>query len=152
MRNDADKVRLAYGRDLHHLGDSADIRERHANVVEIVILNQLVEVPAIAPLLAGGERHLDGSTQDRQILLESFGADRVFDKERRQVFDEPAPSNSVRQIEPLVEIDTEVAVLADAVARLCAIVVKLVYSFASVVGGIGRGGSGVHPERAIAGF
>ena len=44
------------------------------------LLHQLVEVPAIAPLFARGERNFDRLPQDRQIFVEGFGADRVLDE------------------------------------------------------------------------
>src|SRR5438105_4782658 len=56
MGNNADEVCLADRGDLHHLRDPADVRERCANVVDIVVLDQLVKVPAVAPLLAGRDR------------------------------------------------------------------------------------------------
>ena len=53
---DADEMRLADRGDLHHLGDAADVGQRGAHVIDVVVLHQLVEVPAVAPLFAGRDR------------------------------------------------------------------------------------------------
>ena len=85
-----------------------------------------------------------------EILLEGLGADRVFDEERRQVFDEAASAHRLVEIEALVEVDAPIAVLADAFAGLDAIVVKLVEPFARVVGFVGGRFGGAHAEGPVA--
>ena len=57
VRNDADVVRLAQGADADQLGDAADVRQRAADEIEVVVLHQLVEVPPRAPFFACRQRH-----------------------------------------------------------------------------------------------
>src|SRR4051812_48312442 len=132
MRHDTDEVRLANRGDLHHLGDAPHVRQCGADIVDIMMLHQLVEVPAISPLLAGGNRDLDHSPQNRQVLLKRLRPDRVLYKKRRKALDQVASANRVRKIKPLVEIDHPIAALSDAIARLYTILIDLVESFARV--------------------
>ena len=74
---------------------------------------------------------------------EGLGADRIFDEEGGEIFDQVAAANGVGEVEALVEVDAPVAVFADTFARLRAFVVELVHSFVRVVSGVG----GKRPRR-----
>src|SRR5205085_6094219 len=106
------------------------------NIIDIMVLHQFVEVPAIAPLFSGSNRHSDHSPQLRDVLQESLGAHGIFDKIRREAFDQSASSYGVGQVEPLVEIDAPIASFADAVAGLRAVFQQLIHSFMRVESGI----------------
>ena len=113
-----------------------------------VVLDQLVEVPAVAPFLPGGQRHADLLAEDRQVLVERLGADRVFHEERLDVLDHFARANGVAEVEPLVKIDAPVAVLADAFAGLLAVSSSL-WTRSRTLNGPLTGNRLLHSERAI---
>jgi hypothetical protein len=56
MGHNADIVSLTQGRDLDHFGDAADVGQRGPDEIQVVVLHQAVEVPALAPLFAGRQR------------------------------------------------------------------------------------------------
>ena len=149
MRNDADEMRFADRRDLHHLRDSAYVRQRGADIIDVVVFHQTVEIPAISPFLSGGDRHLHHFAQLRKIVIESLGPHRVLNEKRRERFDQVASADRVRKIEALVEVDAEIAILTDAFPNLDAILVKLVYLFARVVGRVDGRIGGPHAEGAV---
>src|SRR5262249_55618320 len=125
---------------------------RGAIEVDIVRFHELVEVPTIAPLLAGCDRHFHGPAKDGKVFVERLRTDRVFDEERGEIFDQIAAANRFGEIEALVEIDAPIAVLADAFAHLHAFVVHRIQALARVVGrGPARFGR-AHAKRAIARF
>ena len=111
MRDDAYGVRLAHRRDLHHLRDAADIGQRGAHVVDVVVLHEPVEVPALAPLLAVRQRAGGHLAQLGDVLERVLVAHRVFYQEGLVLLDQLAAAQRVGEVEPLVEVDGEVAVL-----------------------------------------
>ena len=145
-------MRLANGRDLHHLRDPAHVRERGAHVIDIVRFHQLVEIPAMAPLLARRDGHFGLPPQQRQILQERFRAHRILHEIRRQMLNQAASANGLDQIEALVEIHAPVAVLAHAFARGRAVFQQLVQPLMRVERPVGRGVGGAHAERPVARF
>src|SRR5579872_7345948 len=136
MGNDADKMRLADRRDLHHLGDTADVRQRRANIVDVVVLDQLVEVPTITPLFSRCDGHASRCAELRQILRESFGSNGVFDEVRREILDQIAAADRFGEIEALVKIHAPVAIFTDALPRLDAFVIEAVQGRVGVVDGV----------------
>src|SRR5947209_1221086 len=88
MRHDTNEMSFADGRDFHHLGDSSDVGQGGTKVVDIVVFDQLVEVPTIAPLFSRSERNFYAAAEDRQILAECLIPHRIFDKERLELFDQ----------------------------------------------------------------
>ena len=120
--------------------------------VDGVILDEGVEVPAIAPLFAGGKRDIDFLAQDGQVLKEGFSADGVFNEEGREVLDLVAAADGFVEIEALVEVDAPFAVFADTFARGGALIAEVRDAFAGVEGGVGGHVHGAEAEGAIAGF
>ena len=105
MRNDADEMGFADGGNFHHLSDAADIGQGGAYKINVVIFDELVEVPPVAPLFARCQGNIHFLAQDRNVLQKGFGADRIFDEERSQVLDQVAAANGIVEVEALVEID-----------------------------------------------
>src|SRR5438094_6408115 len=126
VRDDTDKVRLADRGNLHHFGDAAHVWQGGADVVVVVILHQLVEIPAIAPFLARRDGDLHQLSQARKVFAKGLRAHRILDEEGRKRLDEIAAAYGVRQFESLVKIDAPIAILSHAFARLHAFVVKLI--------------------------
>src|SRR5581483_12385648 len=105
MRHDADEVSFADRRNFFHFGDTADVGQRGADVVETVTFNQLIEVPTIAPLLAGSYRDICFLPENGKIFVERFGADRVFHEKWGERLNEIARTDSIAEIESLMEVD-----------------------------------------------
>ena len=150
VRDDADGVRLAHGGDLHHLRDPADVGQRRPDEVDVVVLDQPVEVPAQAPLLAvrqGHRRHLAQLGDVRQRVLVAHG---VLDEERVVGLDRLAAAQGVAKVEALMEVDAPVASGSDSLACLPAFLLDAPHDGARIEdvadGDVARS----HPERAIA--
>ena len=135
-----------------HLGDAADVGEGGADEVDVMMLDEGVEVPAIAPLFSGGEGDVDLLAEDGQVLLEGFGADGVFDEEGGEVFDFVAAADGFVEIEALVEVDAPFAVFADTFAGGGALFAEMRDALAGVVGGVGGKVHGAEAEGAVAGL
>ncbi len=151
VRHDADGVRLADGRDLHHLGDAADVGQRRADVVDVVVLDELVEVPPVAPFLAVGEgdgRHLPQLRQVHEGVLVAHG---ILDEVGLVLLDPAARAQRVVEVEALVEVDAPVAVRADALAHFLALRDDAVDGLALVVDAADRQVGRAHAEGAIPG-
>ena len=84
--------------------------------VDGMMLDERVEVPAVAPLFAGGQGDIDFLAKDGQILQKGLSADGVFDEEGREVLDQVAAADGFGEIEALMEVDGPFAVFADAFA------------------------------------
>src|SRR6185503_15121078 len=80
VRDDPDVVRLTQRADADQLGDAADVRQRAANEIEVVVLDQTMKIPTGAPLLSGGERHAGEAAQLGNVLQERVGLHRIFDQ------------------------------------------------------------------------
>src|SRR5579862_865472 len=133
MRDDSDEMRLADGGDFYQLGDAADVGKGDPHVVEIVILDKFVEIPALAPFLAGRERNGGHFSQLGDIFEKGFGPDGILDQVGFQVFKELASADGVGEVEALMEVDGEVAVLSDSFAGLGAVLMDLMNPFTAVV-------------------
>src|ERR1700741_357721 len=129
-------MRLAYCPDLHHLGDSSDVRQCSADVINIVVLYEAIKIPSIPPPLARCDRDLYQFSETRKVFAKYLRAHGILDKQRRKAFDQIAPPDRVRQIESLMKIDAEVAILPHAFARLHALPVELIQFLAGVERGI----------------
>src|ERR1051326_6782418 len=105
MRRDAHEVCFADRLNLQHLSDAADIGKGGAVPVDMVSFHEFVEVPPVAPLFACRQGHVYFLAQNRNIFVESLGANRVFDEERRELLNQFASADGVAQVKPLVEID-----------------------------------------------
>ena len=90
MRNDAYKMGFANRGNLHHFSNAADVGQGGADEINVVIFNQLVEVPPVAPFLARSQRNVHFLAQDRKVLQEGLRADRIFDEEWSQVLVRPS--------------------------------------------------------------
>src|ERR1700683_5319489 len=130
MGDDAHEMRFAHGRDLEHFGYSAHVGQRGAHEVDVVILDEWIEVPAVAPLRARSQRNVYFLAQDREILEKGFCADGVLHKKWGQIFDQVAAANRIGKIESLMEIDSPVAILSHAVAHRGADVAHSGYALA----------------------
>ena len=151
MRDDADVVRLAQRADADHLGDAADVRQRAADEVEVVVLDQLVEIPAGAPFLAGGERHAGEAAQLGDVLEERVGLHRIFDQIGLELLDQAAAAQRVGEREALVEVHHEIAARTDAFACGAAVGLHLPYALAGVVAGAAlREARGIEAEQTPA--
>src|SRR5437763_14480458 len=135
VRDDTDKVRLADRGNLHHFGDAAHVWQGGAHVVDVVILHQRVEIPAVAPFFASGDGNFDQLPQARKVFAKGFRAHGILDEEGRQRLDEIAAANGVRQVESLMKINAPIAVFSHAFARLNAFVVKLIQLLVGIEGG-----------------
>src|SRR4051812_6680179 len=118
MRRYTYEVGFAQRSNLVHLGDPANIGKRRPEKVDVVILYQRVEIPAISPLLAGRYRHSHFPAQDREVLLKGFGPHRIFHKKRSEILDCIAAPNGVGQVEALMEIDAPISVLSHTLPHL----------------------------------
>src|SRR5919204_760298 len=87
MWSNAHKVCFANGGNLHHFCDSAHVRQRGTNKVDVVIFYKLIEVPSVTPFFTRRQRHVYFTTQNRQVLQESLGTYRVFHEKRSKIFD-----------------------------------------------------------------
>src|ERR1017187_3999268 len=116
------------------------------------MLNEGVEVPAIAPLFAGGQRDVDFSDLDGKVLLEGFCTDCVFDEKRSEVFNLVAAANGVGKIEALVKVDDPIGILAHTFAGSGARFSQVRDALTGVVRGVGGTVHGSEAEGAIAGF
>ena len=85
MGNDTGEMGFADGCDFQHFRNAADVGKRGADIVDIVIFDQLVEVPAVAPFLAGRDRYADFTAEEWDIFEESLRANRIFDKIGREI-------------------------------------------------------------------
>src|SRR5580658_248982 len=112
----------------------------------------MVKVPPVAPLLARGDGYFDGAPEEWQVLLEGLGAHWVLDEKRRQALDELAAAYGFGKVEPLVEVDAEIAVLTHALTRFLAVLQDLVQALAGVKRAAGAQVGGAHAKRAVAGF
>src|SRR5712691_2135301 len=119
MRDEPYVVGLAQRGLLAQLRDASRIGKRHARVIDQVLLDQLVHVPAIAEVLAHGDRH---SHLGAQALVDGrlLGAHQILDEEGLEVLDQVAQSNCVGHVETGVEVDGPVAVGGDALVQLLA--------------------------------
>jgi hypothetical protein len=70
-------MRLGEREDLHELGDAADVRQRDSRVVDELALDQRVDVPLVAELLADRDRNA-GALAHRRVGIDAFAADQVF--------------------------------------------------------------------------
>ena len=153
VRNDADVVRLAQGADADQLGDAADVRQRAADEIEVVVLHQLVEVPPRPPFLARGQRHAGQAAQFRNVLKKRIGLNRILDEIRIELFDHPAAAERVGEGEPLVEVDHEVPARTNAFAGGAAVGLHLAHAFAGVVAERARRQArSIEPEQPPAGL
>ena len=109
VRDNPDVVRFAQGADPDHLGDAADVGQRAASKLEVVVLDQFVEVPARAPLLTGGERYaglgrsLGMSWRNMSVWTGSstrYGSNSSISRQ---------PRSSLGKREALMEVHREVA-------------------------------------------
>ena len=149
MGHDADIVRLAEGGDLHHFRDAADVGQRRADVIEVVILDQAMEIPALAPFLASGNGHRGQLPQFRNILVERLGAHGILDEIRFQIFQFLAGANGVGKIETLVQVNDPVTILAHPFPHVLAILDDLPHAFVGFKGGAGpRHRRGVNAKGA----
>ena len=80
MGHDANIVRLAEGTDADQLGDAAGVRERDANEVEVVVLDQREKIPAGAQFFAGGEGEDRHAAQLGNVLDKRVGLHRILDR------------------------------------------------------------------------
>ena len=112
-----------------------------------VIFDERVEVPAIAPLFAGGQGDVDLLAEDGQVLKEGLGADGVFDEEGGEVLNHVAAADGVGEIEALVEVDGPVAVFADTFAHGGAHIAHGGDALAGVVGGVDGHGECIEAEE-----
>src|SRR5258708_24478568 len=149
MGSDAHKMGFANSGNLHNFSDAADVRQGGTDKIDVVILHQSVEVPPVAPLLAGRQRDVDLAAQDRKVLQEGFSPNRVFDEERGQVLDLVTAPDGIGQVKALVEIDNPIAVFADAFPRLGTLVAKMGNSLSGVVSSIGGEVPPARSESAI---
>ena len=133
VRDDADVVRLAQGADADHLGDAADVRKRAADEVEVMVLDQLVEIPPGTPFLTGRQRHAGEAAQLGNVLQERVGLHRILDQVGLELFDQAAAAQRVGEREALVEVHHEIAARADAFAGGAAVGLHLPYALAGVV-------------------
>ena len=125
MRNDAHRVCFADGGDFHQLGDPAHVWQRRADEVDVMALDEPVEVPPEAPFFAMRQRHHRHLAQLREVLKRVLVADRIFNEEWLVLFDRPAQTHRVIQVEPLVKIDAPVSIRADAFTRFFALLSDL---------------------------
>ena len=144
-------MRLADCRNLHHFGNAAHVRQRGAHVINIVVLHQRIEIPAIPPFLARRDGNLYELSQTRQVFAEGLRTHGILDEEGRKRFDQVASANGVRQIESLMKINAPVAVFAHAFARLQAFLVKLIQFLSRIERGIRRRVRRAHTESAVTG-
>src|SRR5262249_34916067 len=152
MGGDSYEVSLAESGDLHHLGDAADVWKRGAHIIDGMVFDERVEVPAVAPLLSSGKRNVDLAAKGGNVLEEGFGADGIFDEERVVLLDEVAAADSVGEVEALVEVDAPVAVFTDAFAYLFAFFADFVDALARIEGGVRRGVGCAETKCAITSF
>ena len=95
MGSHPDIVGFAQGRDLHHFGDAADVGERGAIEIDVVVFDEPVEVPTLAPFLAGAERATRHRAQPRDILQKRLGPHGILDHKRLEFLDAAARSQRV---------------------------------------------------------
>ena len=98
--------------DLHHLGDAADVGQRRADEIDVVVLDEPVEVPLETPLFAVRQRDRRHLAQLGNVLERVFVAHRIFDEERIELLHDVADADGVVEVEALVEVDAPVAVRA----------------------------------------
>src|SRR5215813_12961955 len=68
VRNDSNEMRFTQGSNLHHLRYAAYVGQGSPDKVDIMMFDERVEVPSIAPLLTRSQRHVDLAAQNRQVL------------------------------------------------------------------------------------
>ena len=98
------------------------------------------------------QRHRRHLAELGEIHQRVFITDRVFDEERLVLLDRLAGAQRVVQVEPLVKVDAPVAVRADALAHLLALLFHPAYGRSRVVHAADRHLGRRHAERAISGF
>jgi hypothetical protein len=86
-------------------------------IVDVVVLDQPVEIPPEAPLLAVGQRHRGHRPQLGDVLERMLVADRIFDEERIELLHHLAGAHRVVEVEALVQVDAPVAVRTHALAH-----------------------------------
>ena len=121
VRHDAHRVGFAERRNLHHLGDAADVRQCRADEVDVVAFDQPVEVPLETPFLTMRQRHRRHLPQLRDVLKRVFVTHRILDEERLVLLDRPARAKRIVEVEALMEIDAPVPVRADSLAHVFAV-------------------------------
>ncbi len=107
---------LAQSCDLHELGDAAGVGQGDPRIVDQPFLDQFVDVPAVAELLADGDGHLHLGAQlpvDTRVLA----ADQVFDEVGFQVLDESGEPDGIGHVQPRVVVDGPIAAGSHAFAH-----------------------------------
>src|SRR5438874_997724 len=93
VRDDTDKVRLAKRGNLHHFGDAANVWQRGTDIVDVVILHERVEIPAVAPFFARRDGNFDQLPKARKVFAKGLRAHGILDEEGRKRLDEIAAAN-----------------------------------------------------------
>ena len=116
-----------------------------------MLLDQFVDVPLVAELLAHGDRHFDVRAQ-LAVDVGIFGAQQVLAEVRLERLDERAQADGVGEVEAGVIVDGPVARIAHAGANFGALAVRLAHHLVGVEGGaISRVGDR-SAKRAESGF
>ena len=77
VRNHADVVRFRHRDDLHELADAAHVGQGHPGIVDQLLLDQGVDVPFVAELLAHRDRY-PGAFADGLVGQDTLAADEVL--------------------------------------------------------------------------
>ena len=151
MRDQADIMRFAQRGNLLVFSDAADVGDGDARVVDQALLDQFVDVPLVAELLAHSDRHFDVRAQ-LAVDVGILGAQQVFAEVGFERLDERAQADGVGEVEAGVVVDGPVARVAYAGANFGALAVRLAHHLVGVEGcAISRIGDG-SAKRAESGF